>query len=116
MASHKKCHLITFRKSLTKDDYIIVYRSPKTMEITSTSLHKFPEIVISRDKLLGGCEDRLVIFKFYCISNHALLHVDHHLNCSNLNSLIHNFQRLMLQLTTVVKLLGQLEVASVDRN
>lgn len=55
-------YLAIHRKSLTKDDYIIVYRSPKTMEITSTSLHKFPEIVISRDKLLGGCEDRVIYF------------------------------------------------------
>lgn len=51
---------MVFRKSL-KDDNIIVYRSPKTIEITSTSLHKFPEIVIPCERLLNGVEDRLAI-------------------------------------------------------
>uniref|UniRef100_A0A915PUA0 START domain-containing protein n=1 Tax=Setaria digitata TaxID=48799 RepID=A0A915PUA0_9BILA len=55
-------YLAIHRKSLLKNDYIIIYRSPKTMEITSTSLHKFPEIIISYDKLLGGLEDRVIYF------------------------------------------------------
>uniref|UniRef100_A0A1I7VQ48 UTRA domain-containing protein n=1 Tax=Loa loa TaxID=7209 RepID=A0A1I7VQ48_LOALO len=54
-------YLAIYRKSL-KDNYIIVYRSPKTLEITSTSLQKFPEIVIPCEKLLGGTEDKVIYF------------------------------------------------------
>ncbi|VDM15879.1 unnamed protein product, partial [Wuchereria bancrofti] len=54
-------YLSIHRKSL-KDDYIIIYRSPKTVQLTSTSLHKFPEIVIPYERLLGGIEDRVIYF------------------------------------------------------
>ncbi|KAL3990862.1 hypothetical protein ACH3XW_33535 [Acanthocheilonema viteae] len=54
-------YLTIHRKSL-KEDNIIVYRSPKTIEITPTSLHKFPEIVISCERLLNGIEDRIIYF------------------------------------------------------
>ncbi|KAM3727252.1 putative endoglucanase [Dirofilaria immitis] len=54
-------YLAIYRKNL-KNDSIIVYRSPKKLEITSTSLHKFPEIVISYEKLLCGIEDRIIYF------------------------------------------------------
>ncbi|VIO89566.1 Uncharacterized protein BM_BM11029 [Brugia malayi] len=61
-------YLAIYRKSL-KDDYIIIYRSPKTVEITSTSLHKFPEIVIPYDRLLGGIEDRVIYFTLRNVAN-----------------------------------------------
>uniref|UniRef100_A0A8R1TQB6 Uncharacterized protein n=2 Tax=Onchocerca TaxID=6281 RepID=A0A8R1TQB6_ONCVO len=56
-----KVYLAIHRKNL-KEDYIIVYRSPKTVEITSTSLHKFPEIVIPCEKLFGSVEGRVIYF------------------------------------------------------
>ncbi|VDM98443.1 unnamed protein product [Thelazia callipaeda] len=56
-------YLTIYKKCLHKNDYIIIYRSPTTLQITSTSLHKFPEIVISCDKLLSdGFEDRIIYF------------------------------------------------------
>ncbi|VDO28426.1 unnamed protein product [Onchocerca flexuosa] len=54
-------YLAIHRKNL-KEDYIIVYRSPKTVQITSTSLHKFPEIVIPCEKLFGSVESRVIYF------------------------------------------------------
>uniref|UniRef100_A0A915BUU3 Uncharacterized protein n=1 Tax=Parascaris univalens TaxID=6257 RepID=A0A915BUU3_PARUN len=57
------------RKSLAKEDYVIVYRSPKIMEVTSTSLHKFPEIIIAREKLLGGANDRQIRFTLHSAAN-----------------------------------------------
>ncbi|VDK80972.1 unnamed protein product [Litomosoides sigmodontis] len=53
---------LTIHRKNLKEDNIIVYRSPKTAEINSTSLHKFPEIVIPCERLLCGTEDRLIYF------------------------------------------------------
>uniref|UniRef100_A0A0M3I3J6 LAM_G_DOMAIN domain-containing protein n=1 Tax=Ascaris lumbricoides TaxID=6252 RepID=A0A0M3I3J6_ASCLU len=61
--------LTIHRKSLAKEDYVIVYRSPKIMEVTSTSLHKFPEIIITREKLLGGANDRQIRFTLHSAAN-----------------------------------------------
>ncbi|VDK20968.1 unnamed protein product [Anisakis simplex] len=65
--------LTIHRKSLSKEEYVIVHRSPKLMKVSVTSLQKFPEIVIPREKLLGGANDRLLRFSLRNAANGATI-------------------------------------------